>query len=46
VHACIIKEDVDALISAIESIANDTLKGNGGGLIKNSKGNEGVLGEW
>lgn len=46
VHSCIIQEDVDSLISAIEAIAINTMKGNGGGRINNRKGNEGVIGEW
>ena len=48
VHSCIIKEDVEALINAIEMIAITSLNGDSGGgdNIKYNKGNEGVLGDW
>ena len=53
VHACIIQEDIDALVAAIESIALNCEKGDGGGRFEdnlmmnaNTKGNEGILGDW
>ena len=47
VHSCIIQEDVDSLVSAIESISMNMLKGDGGGKLNfGNKGNEGILGDW